>query len=123
MKLEEYASHDGLGLAALVRRREVKPSELVECAIQAIEALWKARVDPRSRAGAIGRADVVRIGRAVHWTIERTRADLAKGGTESPFRVYGRSGQPCPRCKTPLERIELGGRTTRFCPGCQRRLR
>ncbi|MGD9539108.1 MAG: amidase [Alphaproteobacteria bacterium] len=39
MKLEEYAKYDGLGLAALVRRREVKPGELVDCAIQAIEAL------------------------------------------------------------------------------------
>ena len=51
-------------------------------------------------------------------------ADLAKGegGVENPFRVYGRKGEPCPRCRTPLSRIELAGRTTTFCEGCQRRL-
>ena len=37
MKLSEYVEHDGLGLASLVKRREVKPSELINCAIQAIE--------------------------------------------------------------------------------------
>ena len=39
MKLEDYAKYDGLGLANLVRRREVTPSELVDCAIKAIELL------------------------------------------------------------------------------------
>ena len=92
--------------------------------IQAIEALWKARIDPRSAAAALTPAHVRRLARALRWTIERTLADLAKGegGVENPFRVYGRKGEPCPRCRTPLSRIELAGRTTTFCEGCQRRL-
>ena len=91
--------------------------------IQAIEALWKAKIDPRSRASTLERADVVRIAAGLRWTIARTLADLEKGddGVENPFTIYGRRGTPCPRCKTLLARVELGGRTTTFCPGCQTR--
>jgi formamidopyrimidine-DNA glycosylase len=91
--------------------------------IQAIEALWKAAIDPRSKAGAISRPDLKAIAAGLKWTIARTLADLAKGdaAAENPFRIYGRQGEPCPRCKRQLERIVLGGRTTTFCPGCQER--
>ena len=93
--------------------------------IQAIEALWKAGIDPRSRASAIDRADLGKLARALRWTIARTLADLERRGPrpDNPFRIYGRKGEPCPRCRTPLDRFELGGRTTTFCPGCQRRTR
>lgn len=89
--------------------------------IQAIEALWKAKIDPRSRANALSAAHVRALVRALHWTIERTLKDLAKGehGAKNPFRVYGRKGEPCPRCGTTFDRIELAGRTTTFCHGCQ----
>jgi formamidopyrimidine-DNA glycosylase len=89
--------------------------------IQATEALWKARVDPRARASALGDKQVDAILRAISWSIARTMADLARGerGKEDPFLVYGHRGQPCRRCKTALTHIILGGRTTTFCPGCQ----
>jgi formamidopyrimidine-DNA glycosylase len=95
--------------------------------IQATEALWKARIDPRSSSGALARKDVAAVVRGLRWTIERTLADLEKNGgwlddDSDPFVVYGHKGQPCPRCKTTLERVMLGGRTTTYCPGCQRRL-
>jgi formamidopyrimidine-DNA glycosylase len=92
--------------------------------IQAIEALWRAKLDPRSPANALTAGQVQALVRGLHWTIERTLKDLAKGqhGAKNPFRVYGRKGEPCPRCGKPFERIELAGRTTTFCPGCQIRL-
>jgi formamidopyrimidine-DNA glycosylase len=92
--------------------------------IQAIEALWKAKIDPRSAANALGDAHLRGLVRGLHWTIERTLKDLAKGdhGARNPFRVYGRKGEPCPRCGTLFERVQLAGRTTTFCPGCQVRL-
>ncbi|MBX3259553.1 MAG: bifunctional DNA-formamidopyrimidine glycosylase/DNA-(apurinic or apyrimidinic site) lyase [Labilithrix sp.] len=91
--------------------------------IQATEALWKARVDPRSRAGSLDRARVVELARAVRWTIRRTLADLAKGdrGADDPFVAYGRDGEPCPRCGARFTKVALGGRTTTFCPRCQAR--
>ena len=35
------------------------------------------------------------------------------------FRVYGRAGEPCERCGTPIAKIVVGGRGTSFCPTCQ----
>lgn len=91
--------------------------------IQAIEALWKAGIDPRSTASAISTSDLEAIASGLRWTIGRTLEDLAKSGlgAESPFWIYGRQGEACPRCGHTLERVVLGGRTTTFCPGCQRR--
>jgi formamidopyrimidine-DNA glycosylase len=41
-------------------------------------------------------------------------------GAENPFSIYGREGEPCPRCRRPLTKIVLAGRGTVFCPRCQR---
>jgi formamidopyrimidine-DNA glycosylase len=95
--------------------------------IQATEALWKARIDPRSSSGALAAKEVAAVVRGLRWTIERTLADLERNGgwlddDSDPFVVYGHEGQPCPRCKTAFERVMLGGRTTTYCPGCQLRL-
>jgi formamidopyrimidine-DNA glycosylase len=38
---------------------------------------------------------------------------------QSEFRVYGRAGEPCPRCGHPIEKTRAGGRGTWFCPNCQ----
>jgi formamidopyrimidine-DNA glycosylase len=43
------------------------------------------------------------------------------GTAQSLHRVYARESQPCPNCGTPIKRIVLGGRSTHFCPKCQRR--
>jgi formamidopyrimidine-DNA glycosylase len=41
-------------------------------------------------------------------------------GGRNPFLVYGRPGERCRRCKTPFASFTQAGRTTHFCPGCQR---
>jgi formamidopyrimidine-DNA glycosylase len=124
---------DGIDVAALERRlarsktRTIKEALLDQTAlagvgnIQAIEALWRARIDPRSRANALRRRQLQALVRAMHWTIERTLKDLALGeaGAKNPFKIYGHKGEPCPCCRTTLAWLELAGRTTTFCPGCQ----
>ena len=93
--------------------------------IQSIEALWRARIDPRSAAHRLTLAQVSAIAAGLRWSIKRTLVDLEKGnglaseGGDNNFRVYGRKGEPCPRCARALDRIELGGRTTTLCQGCQ----
>jgi len=95
--------------------------------ILATEALWNARLDPRSRTDALTVADVRALSRglraAIAYGLSLQKGDDAAyaqdADAENPFRVYGRSGEPCPRCRTPLARIVLGGRSTTFCPGCQ----
>ena len=48
-------------------------------------------------------------------------ANGESGAFQKLHRVYDRAGIPCPICKTPIRRIVLGGRSTHFCPVCQRR--
>ena len=45
------------------------------------------------------------------------------GGMQREFQVYGREGEACPRCGTPIERTVVAGRGTSFCPRCQRQPR
>ena len=68
MNFEDYSSHDGLGLAALVRKGETTPSELLETAIARIEA-----IDPGLNA-------------VVHKTYERARSAIAEGLPDAPLR-------------------------------------
>jgi formamidopyrimidine-DNA glycosylase len=46
-------------------------------------------------------------------------AEGGKGAFQLLHSVYDRAKKPCRRCKTPIERIVLGGRSTHFCPNCQ----
>lgn len=87
--------------------------------IYAIESLWRARIDPRRRADLLGPAELRRL----KTTIVRVLREAISYGPRIydalSFMAYGRKGQPCPRCQTPIDRIVLGGRGTYFCPRCQ----
>jgi formamidopyrimidine-DNA glycosylase len=99
--------------------------------IYADEALHEARVHPAVAARDLTprQADAVR--RAVARVL--TRAIASRGSTirdyvggsgcqgsyQEQHRVYQRTGLPCRRCATPIERIVLAGRSTHFCPACQ----
>jgi formamidopyrimidine-DNA glycosylase len=91
------------------------------------EALWHARIHPLVPAGALAPADVgaLREGvrRALRTGIRHQGADLgdgayAGGRMQERFRVYGRAGEPCRRCGTPIEKIRVAGRGTWYCPRC-----
>lgn len=97
--------------------------------IQVAEALFRAGLDPRRRADRLGPAELGRLAAAIRESLAFTLARLTpvqgdvayveEPGTPNPFLVYGRAGEPCPRCGTPLASIVQGGRTTHFCPRCQ----
>jgi formamidopyrimidine-DNA glycosylase len=98
--------------------------------IYADEALWRARIHPTSRRVGRARAD------ALHDAIRHVLSDAIdrEGTTFRDYRMvngasgrnatylvaYGREGAPCPRCKTPMRKMVLGGRGTTYCPRCQR---
>ena len=100
--------------------------------IYADEALWHARVHPLRSAGGLSpdelRALVRGVRRAIRTGILRQGATLrdyaapngARGSMQDEFRVYGREGEPCPRCRETIEKTRAGGRGTHFCPSCQR---
>jgi formamidopyrimidine-DNA glycosylase len=92
------------------------------------EALWWARIHPLRPAESLERAEVRRLHRAIRRALERglerQGADLGdgvyRGGRmQREFKVYGREGEPCDRCATPIAKTRAGGRGTWFCPHCQ----
>ena len=101
--------------------------------IYASEALFRARVDPRTPADELTRPQAKRIRDAVREVLQESidyrgttlldyrDADGQPGGFVRRLRVYDREGEPCMVCHRPLRRIVQGGRSTFFCAHCQRR--
>jgi len=100
--------------------------------IYASEALFAAGIDPRRAAGKVSRqryaslaAEVKRI---LAWAIERggttlrdfLNPDGAPGYFFRELNVYGRTGEPCKVCGTPIRQAVLGQRSTFWCPRCQK---
>jgi len=100
--------------------------------IYADEALWYAGIHPLRPAGGLDEDEVGAVRRAIRRAlragIRRQGATLsdyrapngARGTMQDEFKVYGRAGEPCLRCGTPIEKIRVAGRGTSYCPGCQR---
>ncbi len=97
--------------------------------IHASEACFRARIDPRRPARALGPPEVRALARAVlasfRMTLEAEDGPeityVEEPGAENPFLVYAREGERCPRCRrASLARIVQAQRSTFFCPACQR---
>jgi formamidopyrimidine-DNA glycosylase len=77
------------------------------------QALWQAKINPARRVSDLAPADVERLYRALHRTVETA---ITKGGVHElsllPFR---KAGATCPRCGAPMARATVGGRTTWWC--------
>ncbi|MGK7923808.1 MAG: DNA-formamidopyrimidine glycosylase [Spirulina sp.] len=100
--------------------------------IYADEALFKSGIPPTAIASHL---DPQQIGDLHQGIIEILQAAIAKGGTtfsnflsllgvpgnygDTAF-VYGRTGQPCWHCGNAIERIKISGRSSHFCPQCQK---
>jgi len=97
------------------------------------EALFDAGLRFDRPAGTLRDGDVMRLHRAIGTTlraaVEHRGSSLADegyvdlygrpGGYRAHHRVYGREGQPCPRCGEPVRRFRVGGRSTFLCEACQ----
>ncbi|HEX4053730.1 MAG TPA: bifunctional DNA-formamidopyrimidine glycosylase/DNA-(apurinic or apyrimidinic site) lyase [Tepidisphaeraceae bacterium] len=100
--------------------------------IYADESLFAAGIDPRTAADKLSRAEISRLNRSIKAVLNRAirhrgstlrdyrDANGLPGDFQKIHRVYDRAGKPCLVCRTPIERIVLGGRSTHFCPKCQR---
>lgn len=101
--------------------------------IYADEALWAARVHYAQPANSLSRAKVRTLLAEIRHVLEKA---LAEGGTSfdaqyvnvngnsgyfsHSLNAYGRQGEPCPRCGTPIVREQFMNRGSHFCPHCQR---
>ena len=82
------------------------------------ETLWRARLSPRTPAGSLSEAELDHLRRVLR---AATRDAIRKGGVHTgTFIAHRTRGGHCPRCKTELERATIGGRTTFWCPACQK---
>ena len=101
--------------------------------IYACEALFRARIDPSKPAGKVSRPALERLVPAIREVLEQAIGDGGSslrdyaqpdgelGYFASRFDVYDREGEPCPRpCSGTVSRIVQSGRSTWFCPKCQR---
>lgn len=100
--------------------------------IYANEALFRAGIDPRRSARRVGRVRyqllALNIRRVLEEAIEvggTTLRDFVNergspGYFQQTLGVYGRAGEPCRRCATPVRVLRVGQRSTFFCPHCQR---
>jgi formamidopyrimidine-DNA glycosylase len=102
--------------------------------IYAAEALFLAGVNPMKASDGLSKARTERLYRAVREILQEAidagstlRIDLSDrngdyiGSSERFWRVYEREGEPCVRCGTQIKRVVHGGRSTYYCPKCQRR--
>ncbi|HZS28739.1 MAG TPA: bifunctional DNA-formamidopyrimidine glycosylase/DNA-(apurinic or apyrimidinic site) lyase [Candidatus Angelobacter sp.] len=126
--------------AALFRKRDtpVKSALLNQKLLRGVgniyadESLFRAKVRPRRRAGKLTQVELQRLHAAIQQVL---REAIAAGGSsvsdyvdasgEEGFfqlrhRVYGREGEPCLVCKTPIKRVVIGGRSSHYCPKCQK---
>jgi formamidopyrimidine-DNA glycosylase len=136
--LERAFTHRELGLRLAGRRAPVKAVLLDQRTVAGLgniyadEALWYARLHPLRPAGELDADEVLALARAIRRAIRTgiarqgaTLRDYAApngqaGSMQDEFRVYGRTGEPCRRCGTPIEKTRAGGRGTHYCPRCQR---
>lgn len=100
--------------------------------IYADESLFRAGVRPRRRAASLTRAELLKL----HAAIQDVLAEAIEAGGSSvsdyvdangdagffqlQHRVYQREGEPCLVCETPIKRVVIAGRSSHYCPKCQR---
>ncbi|NGZ75799.1 DNA-formamidopyrimidine glycosylase [Saccharibacillus alkalitolerans] len=96
------------------------------------ETLFRAGLHPERAANSLTRTELERLHRCI---VDILTEAVAAGGSsvksyvngqgesgsfQDQHRIYGRKGQPCRNCGTPIERIVVGGRGTHYCPECQK---
>ena len=97
--------------------------------IYVAEALFAARINPRAPIGSVSRRKLSSLREAIVRILQdavrsAVRAYSRPGGFQEaedfPLMVYGREAERCLRCGKAIRRITQGGRSTYYCPKCQR---
>ena len=123
------------------RSRQMKPLLLDQMVIAGLgniyvdEALWVAKIHPKRVSNTLTAKEVAKLHEAIQHVLLRGletrgttlgkgksnyyRTDGSKGSHQDILYAFRRTGLPCPRCHTPIERIVVGQRSTHFCPKCQ----
>jgi len=103
--------------------------------IYAVEALFRARINPQTLAAGVSSRKVKPLHQSIREVLaeaidhaaaaaiepESLEGSYFDGDAERGWNVYDREGLPCHTCNTPIKRVKQGGRSTFFCPTCQRK--
>jgi formamidopyrimidine-DNA glycosylase len=103
--------------------------------IYADEALWDARLHPLRVAADLNSAEIKALHRAIRKVLRRGVRNLGttlgrgrttfysfgrnQGRNRDQLNVFRRTGLPCPRCRTAVQRMQVAQRSTHYCPQCQ----
>lgn len=109
------------------RRGRLKPLLMNQTVLSGVgnlladEILWQSRLHPARPAASLSPAEVDALFDKLRHVVRTSvdRFDYVPRLRGWLNHVRGRAGARCPRCRTPLERTVVGGRTTYFCPSCQ----
>ena len=100
--------------------------------IYADESLFRAGIRPRRRAASLTRKELPRLYASIQEVLKEAialggssvsnyvDADGEEGFFQLQHRVYGREGEPCLICETPIKRVVIAGRSSHYCPKCQK---
>jgi formamidopyrimidine-DNA glycosylase len=100
--------------------------------IYADESLFRAKVRPRRRASSLTRAEFQKLHKGLQQVLREAikaggssvsdyvDAEGRQGFFQLKHYVYGREGKPCRVCKTPIKRVIIAGRSSHYCPHCQK---
>ncbi len=100
--------------------------------IYADESLFRSCIRPRRRTSTVTRVQLGKLFVAVKEVLKEAialggssvsdyvDAEGKKGFFQLEHRVYGREGEPCLVCKTLIQRVVIAGRSSHFCPKCQK---
>ena len=116
------------------RSRQLKPLLMDQTFIAGLgnlytnEVLYQSKIHPLRQSNSLSREEVHRLHDGVRFVLQKGIDSMGasidwiyKGGRfQEDFNVYGKEGEPCPRCDTPIEKIQAGQRASYFCPKCQK---
>ena len=134
---DDIVTPQGMAVKLAKRNRAIKTILLDQNFIAGIgniyadEALYEACIHPMRKGRSLSAEEVERLYEAILSVLKRGIANRGttlrdyrdakgrSGENQEQLLVFRRTGQPCPRCGTPIQRMVIGGRSSHFCPRCQ----
>src|SRR6267154_2551696 len=120
------------GRLSVIEKFKAPGAEPLQVSLENFVALFRAGIRSRRRAASLSYDELARLHKSLKRVLREAirlggssisdyvDADGDEGFFQLKHRVYGREGKPCLVCKTPVKRVVIGGRSSHYCPKCQK---